>query len=165
MWQQEGRMRQMFECRARWYARQQLSALVVLIAVFTASVATVARAQGPATGESIEAGCRDKTSNVELSGCLAQLAAKVDRDLNALWPRVLKTIDDASHLTKSQRADWKAKLTVAQRHWIAFRQADCREPVGYEWFGGTGMGGAVSTCLAKHTLDRIQDLKARYLDR
>jgi uncharacterized protein YecT (DUF1311 family) len=78
---------------------------------------------------------------------------------------VLASIDDASHLTLAQRADWRAKLTAAQRHWVAFKTADCREPVGYEWFGGTGMSGAVSTCLAKHTLDRMQDLKARYLER
>jgi uncharacterized protein YecT (DUF1311 family) len=27
------------------------------------------------------------------------------------------------------------------------------------------MSSAVSSCLAKHTQDRMQDLKARYLDR
>jgi uncharacterized protein YecT (DUF1311 family) len=103
-------------------------------------------------------------SNAEYRQCLAQFADKVDRELNELWPRVLAFID-ASTLTPAQRADWKNKLTIAQRHWVQFKQADCREPVGYEWFGGTGMGGAVSTCIAKHTLDRTQDLKQRYLDR
>ncbi len=119
-----------------------------------------------ATGAaSLEVACADKTSNVEITACAADFAAKVDRDLNAVWKRVLSSIDGASHLTKAQRSDWRAKLTAAQKHWIAFKTADCREPVGYEWFGGTGMSSAVSSCLAKHTLDRMQDLKARYLER
>ena len=147
----------------RFRVRRHFSALVLLAALIFS--AQIARAQSQATSDPIEDACRDKTSNVELSQCMLEFATKVDRDLNALWPRVLASIDAASHLTKSQRADWRAKLTAAQKHWIAFKTADCREPVGYEWFGGTGMGGAVSTCLAKHTLDRIQDLKARYLDR
>ncbi len=74
-------------------------------------------------------------------------------------------LDRRQQLKPAQRLDWRKKLTAAQRHWVQFRQADCAEPVGYEWFGGTGMGGAVSTCIAKHTLDRIRHLEARYLDR
>ena len=155
----------MFEGRlfASAYAGR-LSTLMLLLAALACATPPV-RAQAPAAGEPPEAACADKTSNVETTQCLGEFAAKVDRDLNALWPRVLASIDGASHLTKAQRADWKAKLTAAQRHWIAFKTADCREPVGYEWFGGTGMSGAISTCLAKHTLDRMNDLKARYLGR
>jgi uncharacterized protein YecT (DUF1311 family) len=111
------------------------------------------------------AGLRQQDVNVEITACAADFAAKVDRDLNAVWQRVLSSIDGATHLTKAQRSDWRAKLTAAQRHWVAFKTADCREPVGYEWFGGSGMSSAVSSCLAKHTQDRMQDLKARYLDR
>jgi uncharacterized protein YecT (DUF1311 family) len=154
----------MFERGSRGFrARSKFSALVLVAALI--GVAPVVRAQTGAASDPIEDACRDKTSNVELTQCMAEFAAKVDRDLNALWPRVLASIDAASHLTKSQRADWRAKLTAAQKHWIAFKTADCREPVGYEWFGGTGMSSAVSTCLAKHTLDRLNDLKARYLER
>jgi len=147
----------------RFRVRGYVSALVLVAALICS--AQVVRAQTPAASDPIEDACRDKTSNVEQTQCMAEFAVKADRDLNALWPRVLASIDGASHLTKSQRADWKAKLTAAQRHWIAFKTADCREPVGYEWFGGTSMSSAVSTCLAKHTLDRLNDLKARYLDR
>jgi uncharacterized protein YecT (DUF1311 family) len=124
-----------------------------------------ARAQTPTTSQLIDAACDSNVSNVEYKECLAQFAEKVDRELNLLWPRVLASIDAQSHLTRAQRADWKNKLTIAQRHWVQFKVADCREPVGYEWYGGTGMGGAVSICLAKHTLDRTQELKQRYLDR
>jgi uncharacterized protein YecT (DUF1311 family) len=125
---------------------------------------TGAHAQAATTDQLIEAACASNMSNVELKDCLGKLAEKTDRDLNTVWHRVLASID-ASQLKPAQRADWKKKLTAAQRLWVQFRQADCSEPVGYEWFGGTGMGGAVSTCIAKHTLDRIQHLKARYLER
>ena len=139
--------------------------LVALIVLLAGDVGTFAQAQGRTSGETMEAACADKTSNVELTQCMAGFAARTDRDLNTLWPLVLSSIEGATHLTKAQRADWRAKLTAAQRHWIAFKTADCREPVGYEWFGGTGMSSAVSACLAKHTLDRLQDLKARYLEK
>jgi uncharacterized protein YecT (DUF1311 family) len=121
-------------------------------------------AQPPPTESLIERACASSKSNVELRDCLGKFAEKADRDLNAVWKRVLASID-ASELKPAQRLDWRKKLTAAQRHWVQFRQADCSAPVGYEWFGGTGMGGAVSTCIAKHTLDRIQHLEARYLDR
>ena len=136
------------------------------------SFAIVGWSSAPALGQtapggvaSLEQACANKTSNVEITACAADFAAKVDRDLNMVWQRVLSSIDGATHLTKAQRLDWRAKLTAAQRHWVAFKTADCREPVGYEWFGGSGMSSAVSSCLAKHTQDRMQDLKARYLDR
>ena len=141
----------------------QLSAVLLLATI--ALLVPPARAQGPAAGGSPEAACANKSSNVEITQCLGEFATKADRDLNVLWPGVLASIEGASHLTKAQRADWKAKLTAAQRNWVAFKTADCREPVGYEWFGGTGMSGAVSTCLAKHTLDRMQDLRQRYLEK
>ena len=126
--------------------------------------ATTVGAQGTTTDDLIRAACPSNMSNVELKDCLGKFAEKADRDLNTVWQRVLSSID-SSKLKPAQRLDWRRKLTAAQRHWVQFRQADCSEPVGYEWFGGTGMGGAVSTCIAKHTLDRIQHLKARYLEK
>lgn len=145
-------------------ARTQLL-LLLSIVILGCSSAAVLGQTATGSASSLEATCADKTSNVEITACAAAFAAKADRDLNAVWQRVLSSIDGATHLTKAQRADWRAKLIAAQRHWVAFKTADCREPVGYEWFGGSGMSSAVSTCLAKHTTDRMQDLKARYLDR
>jgi uncharacterized protein YecT (DUF1311 family) len=127
--------------------------------------APATRAQTPATSQVIAAACDSNVANVEYKQCLAEFAEKVDRELNVLWRRVLAAIDADTSLTQSQRADWKSKLAEAQRHWVQFKQADCREPVGYEWYGGSGMGGAVSTCLAKHTLDRTQELRERYLEK
>jgi uncharacterized protein YecT (DUF1311 family) len=134
------------------------------MAILLLSLSAAAAAQARTTDDLIEAVCAGSMSNVELKQCLGKFAEKTDRDLNAVWKRVLASID-ASELKPAQRLDWRKKLTTAQRHWVQFRQADCAEPVGYEWFGGTGMGGAVSTCMAKHTLDRIRHLEARYLDR
>jgi uncharacterized protein YecT (DUF1311 family) len=146
--------------------RKQLASAASIASLSLAFAgASFAQAPAPSTSQLIEGACAGKTSNVEYKQCLAEFAAKVDRDLNALWPRVLASIDGQTHLKPAQRADWKRKLTVAQRHWVQFKEADCREPVGYEWYGGTGMGGAVSACTAKHIIDRMQDLKARYLEK
>jgi uncharacterized protein YecT (DUF1311 family) len=135
-----------------------------MAALFLGLGIAAAAAQTATTDDLIKGACASNVSNVELEDCLGKLAEKSDRELNAVWKRVLSSIG-AGRLEPAQRLDWRRKLTAAQRHWVQFRQADCSEPVGYEWFGGTGMGGAVSTCIAKHTLDRIQHLKARYLEK
>jgi uncharacterized protein YecT (DUF1311 family) len=136
----------------------------VATAIFLCLVSPAAAAQAQTTEDLLKAACAGNMSNVELKDCLGRFAEKADRELNDVWRRVLASID-ASKLAPAQRLDWRKKLTAAQRHWVEFRQTDCSEPVGYEWFGGTGMGGAVSTCIAKHTLDRIQHLKQRYLEK
>jgi len=101
-------------------------------------------------------------SNLAMKFCLHEEYKRVDAQLNRVWKRAIASIARADHLDNSQRADWKAKLLAAQRHWIKFKDTDCNEAVLYEWWGGTGAGAAISMCLINKTANRIRDLKARY---
>lgn len=142
----------------------RLARPAAVLALCLGGVVATAREQALPAMQLIEAACDSNLSTSAYRQCLAQFAEKVDRELNVLWPRVLDLIDAPSTLTPAQRADWKSKLTAAQLHWVQFRQADCREAVGYEWHDSrpTRVAIAISTCLAKHTLDRMQHLKERY---
>jgi uncharacterized protein YecT (DUF1311 family) len=91
--------------------------------------------------------------------CVARFAEHLDRELDAIWSRVLASIDTST----APGADLKGKLAEAQEYWVRFRRADC-EAVRYEGHGVTAVPAAVSSCHAKHALGRIQDLKQRYRD-
>jgi uncharacterized protein YecT (DUF1311 family) len=109
--------------------------------------------------------CADAENNVALKACLAKAYEQADKELNAVWKQVLASVDQADHLTAEQREAWKTELREAQRSWVAFKEHDCNGAVLYEWWGGSGAGGAISSCLLGHTADRTADLEERYLDR
>lgn len=57
------------------------------------------------------------------------------------------------------RREWREALQDAQRKWIAFRDADCKGPVAYAWYGGTGASAAVLSCMVDKTVTRTGELK------
>jgi uncharacterized protein YecT (DUF1311 family) len=120
-------------------------------------------AAAAAGAEPRDAPCEPSQSNLEYKNCLADLYDQADKELNVVWKQVLAKIDGANHLTAKQRQTWKAELRQAQRNWVQFKEHDCKGAVLYEWWGGSGAGGAISLCLLRYTRDRTEDLKERYL--
>jgi uncharacterized protein YecT (DUF1311 family) len=106
--------------------------------------------------------CSEQGSPYALSACLERAWQAADRDLNAAYRQAQAHIDRACEADAACRTDWRASLQRAQRAWIAYRDADCRELVGYEWRGGTGAGPATLSCLRDRTAERAQDLARRY---
>lgn len=110
-------------------------------------------------------GCADLSSNVEIGQCTAEAFKKADGELNAIWPKVLASIDaQADYMPPDALKTWKATVIAAQKAWVTFKENDCGA-VEYEWWGGSGSGIAETTCLYAHTAQRVDDLKSRYLDR
>jgi uncharacterized protein YecT (DUF1311 family) len=96
------------------------------------------------------------------SGCLEKLANAADVKLNEVYRSAVKTIESSD---SKDKAAWKAELKNAQQAWIAFRDADCGDLIGYEWGEGTGMGAAVESCILQKTRARTRELVDRYIDR
>jgi uncharacterized protein YecT (DUF1311 family) len=109
--------------------------------------------------------CAALSTNVEMKQCLYEAYEKADAELNAIWPQILASVDQADYLPADKREAWKTELREAQRGWVQFKDHDCSGAVLYEWWGGSGAGGAISECLLNHTTARIADLKSRYLDK
>jgi uncharacterized protein YecT (DUF1311 family) len=119
---------------------------------------------GPALAQDVP-GCDDATSNVEIGNCVQAAYQKADKELNAIWPKVLAYIDgQGDYMPPDAQKKWKATLIAAQKAWVSFKEQDCGA-VQYEWWGGSGAGIAETTCLYGHTAARVEDLKSRYLDR
>lgn len=111
-----------------------------------------------------DAPCANADNNLAYKECLGRLYEKADQDLNAVWKQVLASVDAADYLTAEQRNAWKKELREGQRAWVQFKEHDCNGAVLYEWWGGTGAGGAILACLLHLTVARTEDLKSRYLD-
>lgn len=88
-----------------------------------------------------------------LSAVLAQPAAaasfkKADAALNATYSELMAQLSGASG----------QKLRVAQRAWLAFRDAECAYQ-GSAVEGGSAQPMVVSSCMAALTEDRVQQLR------
>jgi uncharacterized protein YecT (DUF1311 family) len=106
----------------------------------------------------------DQDTNVAMTQCITEHALAADKELNALWPQVLKKIAAADYLGAAERKAWRDDIVAAERAWATFKDKDCKGAMAYEWYGGSGAGAAMGACLYDKTTARIEDLKARYLD-
>lgn len=114
----------------------------------------------------VDATCPNASSNVEMGNCADAAFRKADAELNAVWKEVLASIKpDGGTITDDIAAAWKADLVAAQEAWVTFKDKDCNGARSYEYWGGSGRGLAVTSCLYEYTAARVADLKARYLDR
>jgi uncharacterized protein YecT (DUF1311 family) len=108
--------------------------------------------------------CANAATTIEIRECLDKAYTRADAELNAVWKEVMAQVGGADYLPTKERKAWKEELLISQRAWIQFKEHDC-DAVGFEWYGGSGAGGAILSCLLEHTEARTKDLRARYLDR
>jgi uncharacterized protein YecT (DUF1311 family) len=134
---------------------------IIVLQILGAVVMTHgARAQSP------DADCMDKaTSTVEMNACLERLLKRADAELNAAYQNAMKVIDQTDGTPADARSQWRSALRDAQRTWIAFRDADCKGAVPFEWYGGTGATTASLDCLLEKTRARTKELNDRYQPR
>lgn len=132
--------------------------------IFITLVAALAVSSAGASAADDLAEVCDQDTNVAMTQCITEQATAADKELNALWPQVLKRIEAADYLSADERKAWHDKLVSAQRAWATFKDDDCKGAMAFEWYGGSGAGAAMGACLYEKTTARIEDLKARYLD-
>ncbi len=106
--------------------------------------------------------CANASSTVEMNYCSEQEYNKVDAELNRVYQQVLAGIDTHDDVEAERMKAWKDALKAAQRAWVAFKEKDCGELIGYEWYGGTGSTSASLGCMIQKTETRIKELKERY---
>ena len=106
--------------------------------------------------------CENPATNIEIGACLDRELKAADAELNRVYKAAMAAIERSDHLTPELRGEWKAALRAAQRLWISYRDADCRTPIEYEWWGGSGVGMAILSCLLEKTKVRVSELRERY---
>jgi uncharacterized protein YecT (DUF1311 family) len=106
--------------------------------------------------------CEQAKTTPEIAWCAERDLDAADKLLNGAYQQALAHIAKADALSAAQREQWAGAMREAQRRWIAFRDQDCGEVIGWEWFGGTGMGAASLGCKIAKTEARTRELTDRY---
>jgi uncharacterized protein YecT (DUF1311 family) len=115
---------------------------IAIAALVGAAVADPARA-APAK-------CNDQSNQAQLDICADQEFKAADAALNRTYAEIQKRLADD--------ADGKKRLTVAQKAWIGFRDAEC----DFQTFNsrdGSIYPMIVSECLTAMTKKRTEELK------
>jgi uncharacterized protein YecT (DUF1311 family) len=109
-----------------------------------------------------DARCSDLGSNVEIGACLAAVERDVERELLLTLAAAQRNIAGRDFMTPPTLARFAAAFDRAQAAWLAWREVDCGEVTGFEWWGGSGAGIAARSCRIEATTARVRDLTARY---
>ena len=108
--------------------------------------------------------CAAATDGPELTHCAEIRLKKADSDLATVLDKVKGQIGKRAGANTDERTRWATALDAAHTAWIAYREADCRELVPFEWKSGTGASLAVLECMAQMTEQRGFELTERYAD-
>ena len=113
----------------------------------------------PAARSAEKLDCNNPPDTASENTCADLAFEKADKELNALWPKVK---DWASQSDKQSDTpgthEYLTTVVAAQRAWLAYRDAVCRE-AGLPMHGGSGEGPLIGNCRAYITEERVKSLK------
>lgn len=134
--------------------------LIAALAVSVTPICSPAWAQSPTDFSAIDAklkACSDRNpSNEGASTCTVAAFAAADRRLNEVYTAALRKLHELGPETSSELP---RRMIVAERAWIAFRDAECNYKSGIA-LGGTGEGYAYVACRYDQTKARVRALMA-----
>lgn len=92
--------------------------------------------------------------------CLEKNQRSANMELERLYVMRLANINskENDHIPKAELGKWRAEAEKSQQAWLAYRDLECGM-IRYEWWGGSGAGGAITECLLRRTAARIRELK------
>ena len=129
-------------------------AATCLLALLVAGLASATQA------ETID--CANASSTVEMNFCADKDFQAADKALNAAYEAALASTKTRDLEKPYDAKSFEAAMRAAQRAWVAYRDADCKDLTAQEWSGGTGTTSAVLGCMTEKTMQRTKDLKERY---
>jgi uncharacterized protein YecT (DUF1311 family) len=88
-------------------------------------------------------------------------AAASEAALNSTYQQILKMYDKQAKVDPS-RLQLKNALVEAQKHWVKFREADCKA-VELSYAGGTGQLAFGVECRTDHAKSRTKELEDQFL--
>jgi uncharacterized protein YecT (DUF1311 family) len=128
------------------YPEYPVRTVRIYIFVAIALTSLTASAQSKTAGP-----CADKMTTVESNDCLQDVWKVSDAELNRTYAAITRKIGG----TRLQ------DLRIAQRLWIQFRDANCKNASEIDT-GASGGGAVLYTCLDSATRQRIVELRNIY---
>lgn len=104
--------------------------------------------------------CNEASTTLQMNDCAHIQQEKVEKELNAVYQRVLITIKavNANPETSLQHHITN-DFIEAQRLWVQLRKADCQNVYHY-WSGGSIRNLMYLDCMQSMALQRIKQLEA-----
>jgi uncharacterized protein YecT (DUF1311 family) len=106
--------------------------------------------------------CSDAKSTVEMNYCADKDYQAADLALNAAYRDAIEQIKSRNLEEPYDAGHFETAMRGAQRAWVAYRDADCKDLTAQEWSGGSGTSSAVLGCMTEKTILRTKELKDRY---
>jgi uncharacterized protein YecT (DUF1311 family) len=116
----------------------------------------------PSSAQAQTIDCANASSTVEMNFCADKDFQAADKALNEAYEAALASTKTRELEKPYDAKSFEAAMRAAQRAWIAYRDADCKDLTAQEWSGGTGTTSAVLGCMTEKTMQRTKDLKERY---
>lgn len=136
--------------------------IALVLALLLAAPAAILAAPPGSDGDERRLDCNNVRNAFESYACADAEFRAADVELNDIYRRVLAHIAENGGDKPYDSASWTEAMKVAQRAWVAFRDADCKGVVPVEWSGGRGSKAAVLGCMREKTRVRTQELAERY---
>ena len=113
----------------------------------------------PAVAQSTYTDCDNAGSEWAKGHCWATALEEAKRNLHSISELVTHRIDNATYLSVVERDKWKQHVELANKAWIAYRDAEC---YSFRFGGEQGRGRTEMACKTIKTEQRIEELVARY---
>jgi uncharacterized protein YecT (DUF1311 family) len=114
----------------------------------------------PAAAQNID--CANAQSTVEINFCADKDYAAADKALNTAYAAALKQVRSRDMEKPYDAKSFEEALKGAQRAWIAYRDADCKDFIAQVWTNGNGSSAAILGCMTEKTIQRTKELKDQF---